>query len=182
MEVALLGLLSAKASDREMVRFEYAAYSGQATRGKVEPYHLVNLGQRWYLVAFDTDKDDWRTFRVDRMSATTGIGHRFKPRQLPDDDLAGYVADRTRQVRLRTRATITIEAPADEVAARMGPWIVGAVETLGPTRSRISLGGRDVETMARWLALLGSDFEVHDSPELSEALGALSDRFARGAG
>ena len=70
----LLAELAAAARDREVLRFAYSDHSGSATERRVEPYQLVNWGQRWYLVAFDLGRDDWRTFRVDRLSETRASG------------------------------------------------------------------------------------------------------------
>ncbi|MCW2758619.1 MAG: hypothetical protein JWO46_2365, partial [Nocardioidaceae bacterium] len=97
----LLTQLAAAARDREVVRFGYSDHAGSGTERKVEPYRLVSWGGRWYFVAFDLDRDDWRTFRVDRVGEVRGIGHRFKLRDLPAEDIAAYVASKTRQVQMK---------------------------------------------------------------------------------
>src|SRR6478735_3211427 len=91
----LLALVAAAARDHEVVRFAYSDHSGSATERRVEPYRLVNWGMRWYLVAFDLERDDWRTFRCDRMSQTRSVGHRFRLRELPAEDIAAHVASKT---------------------------------------------------------------------------------------
>jgi predicted DNA-binding transcriptional regulator YafY len=178
---ALLALIAAAARDREILRFRYSDHSGSGTERRVEPYRLVNWGRRWYLVAFDLERDDWRTFRADRMAGPGVSGHRFTLRPLPADDIAAYVAARTRQVQLRVRGRVIMHLPAEEVADRMGSW-GGSVEPLGPDRCLLQLGGRSVEDVAFWLGVLDADFEVVDSPELAVAVRRIADRYARAAG
>jgi predicted DNA-binding transcriptional regulator YafY len=178
----LLAALAAAARDRERVRFAYSDHQGRATERRVEPYRLVNWVRRWYLVAFDVERDDWRKFRVDRMSEARSVGHRFALRPLPDEDIAAWVSRGTRSVQMRFRATVVVHAPAAEVAARMGGWHEGSIEVLAEGRSRLQTGARSAADLARWLVFLDADFEVVDSPELAAAVRALSARFARAAG
>lgn len=182
VEGSALALIAAAARDREIMRFRYSDHSGSATERRIEPYRLVNWGQRWYLVAFDVERDDWRTFRVDRMSETRSAGHRFSPRELPAEDIAGYVAAKTRQVQIKVRGRVIVHGPAQEVAARIGGWNEGSIEPLGPDRCLMQMGGRSVEDIAFWLGILDLDFEVIDSPELADAVRRIADRYARAAG
>ena len=147
----LLALLAAAARDREVVRFAYSDHSGSATERRIEPYRLVNWGLRWYLLAFDLERDDWRTFRCDRMSQTRSIGHRFKLRELPAEDVAAYVAGKTRQVQAKVTGTVVIHAPASVVEERMGPWTQGSIEPLAEDRCRVQIGARSPEDIAFWL-------------------------------
>jgi predicted DNA-binding transcriptional regulator YafY len=178
----VLATLAAAARERERVRFAYSDHQGAATERRVEPYRLVNFGRRWYLVAYDVERDDWRNFRVDRITDARSVGHRFALRPLPDEDVAAWVSRGTRTVQMRFRATVVVHLPADEVAARMGGWHEGSIEVLGPRTSRIRTGARSATDLARWLVFLDADFEVVDSPELSAAVRALADRFRRAAG
>src|SRR5580704_17024487 len=140
VEGRVLASIAATARDREIMRFRYSDHAGSGTERKVEPYRLVNWGRRWYLVAFDLDRDDWRTFRVDRLSEPRSVGHRFTLRPLPADDIAAYVAARTRQVQMRVQGRVIVHAPAQEVAVRMGSWS-GSIEPLGPDRCLVQIGG-----------------------------------------
>ena len=178
----LLTTVAEAAHGREVLRFAYAAYDGTASERRVEPYRLVNLGRRWYLVAFDPERADWRTFRLDRMSEARSVGHRFKARDLPADDLGEWVAGKTRQVMLKVDGVVEFDAPADEVERRMGPWVVGTVEVLAPDRCRVGIGGRKVDEIAVWLGLLDVDFRVVDSPDLADAVRRVAGRYARAAG
>ena len=109
---ALLTLVANAARDRELVRFDYSDRSGQGSERKVEPYRLVNWGRRWYLVAFDPQRDDWRTFRVDRLKETRSTGHRFKLRDLPADDVAAWVASKIRAVQQQAYGKVLVQLPA----------------------------------------------------------------------
>ena len=164
-----------------MLRFAYSDHSGSATERRVEPYRLVNWGQRWYLVAFDLGRDDWRTFRVDRMNETRGVGHRFRARDLPAEDIAAYVASKTRQVQMKVSGRVIVHASATFVEERIGTWTQGTIEPLGEARCRVQIGARSPQDIAFWLGVLDADFEVEDSPELADAVRLISARYARAA-
>lgn len=176
---AMLALLAAAARDREIVRFGYADHSGAASERRIEPYRLVNWGRRWYLVAYDVERGDWRTFRVDRMVEPRSVGHRFTARELPAEDIAAYVAGKTRQLQLKARGRAVVHASAELVAGRFGPWLDRAsVESLGPDRCRVDLGGRSPEDIAFWLGVLDCDFEIDPgSPELVAAVDRMARRY-----
>lgn len=180
VDAAVLGELAAAARDHEIVRFAYSDRSGAATERRVEPYRLVNLGRRWYLVAYDIDRDDWRMFRLDRVTEQRSVGHRFRDRPLPAVDLGEWAASKTRGAN-PFNATVIAHAPAAEIAASMGVWAEGSVEALATDRCRLRIGARSASDLATWLTFLRCDFEVVDSPELSEAVAVLAARFARAA-
>jgi predicted DNA-binding transcriptional regulator YafY len=177
----LLTELAAASRDREVVRFAYSDHSGSATERRVEPYRLVNWGQRWYLVAFDLGRDDWRTFRIDRMTETRGVGHRFRARELPAEDIAAYVASKTRQVQMKVSGRVIVHAPAEFVEQRIGSWTQGSIEPLGEERCRVQIGARSPQDIAFWLGVLDCDFEVEDSPDLADSVRLISERYARAA-
>src|SRR5882757_3465669 len=175
----LLAMIAGTARDREIMRFQYSDYAGSATERRVEPYRLVNWGRRWYLVAFDLERNDWRTFRVDRVTEPRSVGHRFTLRELPAEDIAAYVAAKTRQVQMKVRGRVIVHAAAERVESRMGGWNEGSIEPLSADRCLLQLGGRSVEDIAFWLGILDADFEVVDSPELAAAVRRVADRYAR---
>ena len=177
-----LALIAAAARDREILRFGYSDHSGAGTERRVEPYRLVSWGRRWYLLSFDVERDDWRTFRVDRMQQTRTVGHRFRLRDLPAADVAAYVASKTRQAQIKVSGRVIVHAPADVVEQRMGPWTQGSIEPLGEDRCRVQIGARSPHDIAFWLGALDADFEVEDSPELADAVRLISERYARAAG
>src|SRR3954447_23442993 len=175
----ILALLAGAARDREVTRFAYSDHAGAATERRVEPYRLVNWGRRWYLVAYDVAREDWRTFRVDRMAETRSVGHRFAPRELPAEDIAGYVASKTRQVQMKVSGKVVVHAPAALVEQRMGSWAQGSIEALGDGRCRVQIGARSPADIAFWLGALDTDFEVEDSPDLADAVRVVAERYRR---
>ena len=171
----VLTLLAAACRDHDRLRFSYEDREGTATRREAEPYHLVNWGRRWYLLAWDIDREDWRTFRVDRLVPRLPLGRRFVPRPLPDEDVAGYVARGVASA-WRFRARIVVHAPAEAVAERIGRW-VGTVEALDDRTCVLEAGANSVETMAVYLGMLDADFTVTEPPELVDHLRRLASRY-----
>jgi predicted DNA-binding transcriptional regulator YafY len=156
----------------ERVRFSYTDGADRVSERRVEPHRLVSLGRRWYLVGFDLDRDDWRTYRVDRVVELGATGHRNTPRDTPD---AGALVSEGVAVRVfDTRARIRVLAPAHEAAFHIGPT-VGVVEAIDDTCCHVTIGG-DLDWIARYLAGMEVAFEVIDSPELIAELRALANR------
>jgi predicted DNA-binding transcriptional regulator YafY len=174
----VLTLIASACRDHERLRFDYQAHSGAASRRSVEPYRLVHYRQRWYLVAWDGDRDGWRTFRVDRISPLVPAGPRFTPRALPpDEQIAAQVARGAGQATWRYRARVIVEAPAAYVRGRLP--IPVEVSSLGSDRCAFEPGSDYPEMLALYLGMLDADFTVVDSPELMEALRKLAGRYQR---
>jgi predicted DNA-binding transcriptional regulator YafY len=174
----VLTAIAASCRARERLRFSYLSHDGAASDREAEPYQLVNWGRRWYLVAFDIRRGDWRTFRVDRVRLRTPGGGRFAPRPLPSDDLAGWVSGRVAAAGWRYRARVTVSASAAEVAARIGPYAGTVTEASGGT-CVLETGSDSLETMSVYLGLLGFDFRVDSPPELAGHLRELIGRYQR---
>jgi predicted DNA-binding transcriptional regulator YafY len=170
--------LTAACRDHELVRFGYEDRGRSGSRRVAEPYGLVNWGRRWYLVAWDRDRADWRTFRVDRMTPSFPAGPRFTPRDLPDRDLARYVSARVSAAPWQVTAQITVHAPAEQVAERV-PAFVGPVRSVDADTCVLSTGNEKAEMLAVYLGMIGFDFTVTEPPELVEAVRALGRRYAR---
>jgi predicted DNA-binding transcriptional regulator YafY len=175
----VLTLLAAACRDHEKVRFAYEAREGEKTRREVEPHSLVNVGRRWYLVAWDCGREDWRTFRMDRLSRPHASG-RFAPRELPAADGAAYVQRSLSARPMRYEARLTLHASAEEMTERM-PKYWGPFDEVSDDRCEYRTGDDNLEWLAARLAMLGVDFEVHEPPELVEHLQRLSERLARAA-
>ena len=176
-----LTTIAAACRDHERLRFSYRSREGIDSRREVEPHSLVNLGRRWYLVAWDRGREDWRTFRVDRLARLAAIGLRFTPRGLPAPDAAVYVERSITEAQHRYEARVTIHAPADEVAARV-PAYWGTVEEKDARSCELRIGDDDLGWLAVRLAMIPVEFEVHEPPELVEHLRALAGRLGRAAG
>ncbi len=173
-----LTLIAAACRDSECLRFAYRSREGVDSRRDVEPHALVNLGRRWYLVAWDRRRDDWRTFRLDRLTAPAPTGVRFAQRKLPAKDAAAYVRQRLTEAPHRFEARVTVHAAAEELTRRIPPhW--GTVEPLDANRCVYRTGDDDLDWLALRVAMLGFDFEVNEPPELSGHLRTLARRLRR---
>jgi predicted DNA-binding transcriptional regulator YafY len=168
--------LTAACRDHERLRFDYRGHDGTESRRVVEPSRLVAWGRRWYLVAWDVDRSDWRTFRVDRLVPRPPTGPRFTPRE-PPEDVVTRVTRGVSAAAWRHRAEVTVHAPAETVLARINP-AVGTVEAVDEGTCVLRTGSDTLESLAVHLGLLGVDFTVTDPPELVEQLRALARRYA----
>ena len=100
--------------DSERLRFSYTAAAGQHTDRHVEPHRMVLLGRPWYLVGYDLTRHDWRSFRLDRLTAPRGAGIPFRPRTLPAADAAAVRASMDNVTAIYD-VEVVIEAPAADV-------------------------------------------------------------------
>jgi predicted DNA-binding transcriptional regulator YafY len=178
VDPTVLSTLAALCRDRERLRFDYHDQSGASSVRFVEPYKLVNWGRRWYLVAWDVDRHDWRTFRADRIRPRTPTGPRFAPREPPAADLAAYVSRRVSAAAWRYRARVTVHAPAAVIAERINP-AVGTVEALDEHNCVLDTGADAIDTLAVHLGLLGADFTVTEPAELVDYVRTLAARYGR---
>ena len=175
-----LTVIAAACRDSECLRFAYRSRDGTDSRREVEPHTLVNLGRRWYLVAWDRRREDWRTFRIDRLTRPASSGVRFTPRRLPARDAAAYVEQSIAGRPNRFEAEVTLHAGADEITSRV-PAYWGTIEPIDAHTCEYRTGDDDLRWLALRIAMLDVDFEVHEPPELIEHLGALAQRLRRAA-
>jgi predicted DNA-binding transcriptional regulator YafY len=161
---------------------ENVTAGGKLTVRLVEPHHLVHTPRRWYLLAWDVDRADWRTLRVDRIEGPPGPpGAKFTPRPLPADDPAAYVSQAISSAPYRYQARFLVPAPAEDVARRSSPT-AGRIEPVDAGHCILHTGSNSLDELALYVGLKGFDVEVLDPPELIESLRALSARLARAAG
>jgi predicted DNA-binding transcriptional regulator YafY len=172
-----LTVVAAACRDRERLRFAYVARDQTQSRREVEPDSLVNVGRRWYLVAWDCGRTDWRTFRLDRVTKPASTGVRFTPRALPAKDAAAYVAQSLKSAPARYEARVTVHAPAAAVRGRR--WGGATVEPIDDQRCTFRTGDDNLDWLAMRVAMLEWEYEVHEPPELVERLRALGGRIAR---
>jgi predicted DNA-binding transcriptional regulator YafY len=175
-----LTVIAAACRDFECIRFGYRTRDGTDSRREVEPHSLVNHGRRWYLAAWDRRRDDWRTFRIDRLTKPASTGVRFTPRKLPAKDAAAYVQQSITRTPNRFEALVTLHAAAEDITSRV-PAHWGAIEPIDAHTCKYRTGDDDLRWLALRIAMLGVDFEVHKPPELVEHLRALALRLTRGA-
>jgi predicted DNA-binding transcriptional regulator YafY len=178
---AVLAVLAAACRDRERLRLAYRDHQGSVGRRALEPYRLVSWGRRWYLVAWDLDREGWRILRVDRVepATVTPTGQRFTPRELPEGgDLAAYVSRRASAAAWRYHARVRVHAPAERIRRKV-PAAAGQVEAVDEGTCLLHTGADTLETLAVYLGMLGADFEVDAPPELVAHLRDLADRYRR---
>ncbi|MFJ7046248.1 helix-turn-helix transcriptional regulator [Streptomyces sp. NPDC101112] len=161
--------------DAERLRFEYRDHGGATTRRTVEPHRLVCTERRWYLVAWDVDRGDWRTFRVDRVTPRPPHGPRFTPREAPAADLAAYVSAGISTRAYAAHAVVRLLVPAEEAAARLSP-AAGTLEPFDDDSCLLRTGAANLDVMAIHVMMTGIAFEVVEPPALTETIRTLRDR------
>ncbi|MFB4315036.1 helix-turn-helix transcriptional regulator [Actinomadura sp. 21ATH] len=193
---AVLMAISAAVHAREVLRFDYPPASppeaGDGGGGgdggvpvpprRVEPHHLVTWSGRWYLVAWDLDRADWRTFRADRITPRSPTGPRFTPRELPGGDVAAFVSGRFMGAGgaggWPCRGEVILALPAAAVSRHTRD---GLVEELGPDRCRLVLGSWSWPGLAAAIGRFDADFDVVGPPELRAAVADLARRYTAAA-
>jgi len=175
VEPQLLSTIAAACRDAEVLRIDYRKHDGTESTRSVEPYRLVHLGRRWYLVAFDRDRRAWRTFRVDRLQLRTPNGPRFTPREPPAEDIGEYVMRNVRSVPMTYQARVVVHAPASLITERIPRGIV--VEPVDDGTCVVYASANTIEMLALYLGMMDADFTVTEPPELVARLRKLSERF-----
>lgn len=163
--------------DEERLRFAYTAQNGERSSRHVEPHRLVALGRRWYLVAYDLRRDDWRSFRVDRFDNLRTTGMRFQPRALPADDAVAFVRAGLDSLPTRRRCEVLVHAPGERVRNVVGRW--ASVEDVDASSCRLRMTVENLDWPALTLGAVGADFEVIRPPELAERIRELATLFTR---
>ncbi len=178
VDAATLSLIAGACRDYEMLRFHYQDRGGQASVRAVEPHRLVHTGRRWYLVAWDAGRNDWRTFRVDRIQPKLSTGARFAPRQPPDGDYAAYVSRSVAFAPYPHQAKVKLYASVEMAAERI-PAAVGLLEAIDEQTCMLHTGASSLDMLSVFMAMVGFEFEVHEPPELAERIRQLAGRFQR---
>jgi len=176
----VLLVIATACRDHERLRFRYRSHDAELSRRLVEPHGLVHTGRRWYLVAWDADREQWRTFRVDRIERPPSPDRRFSPREAPAADLAAYVARGVSAARDRFQARVILHAPIDEMARRV-THSTGTLEPIDDHTCRLLTGADWLDGLAIYIAGMGVEFEIAEPPELIERVRMLGLRFADAA-
>ena len=175
VEPQLLSTIAAACRDADVLRMDYRKHDGTESTRSVEPYRIVHLGRRWYLVAWDRDRRAWRTFRVDRLELRSPNGPRFTPREPPAKDIGDYVMRNVRSVPMTFQARAVVHAPAGVITERVPRGIV--VEPIDDETCAVHATANTIEMLALYLGMLDAAFTVTDPPELLDRLTRLSERF-----
>jgi predicted DNA-binding transcriptional regulator YafY len=173
-----LSAIAAACRDYHRLRFSYRGRAGAPSERAVEPHRLVHTGHRWYLVAWDVGRRDWRTFRVDRIEGKLMETSLFAPRKPPEGDFATYVSRTLSYTQYPFRAKATLQAPVETIAPRIPPT-AGMLEAINPQSCMLHTGAHSLDILSLHLALLGVDFQIHEPPELIEHLQLLGQRLIR---
>ena len=174
----VLTTLAQACRDTERVTFGYTAAGREHGARDVEPFRLVSLGRRWYLVAYDLGRHDWRSFRLDRLDSPRRTGERFRPRELPAQDAAAFVrAGMNRQAGEPVTVTAVVRAPAGDVRTRIGRW--ATVQDRDGDTCLVTMTADILDWPAMALGSVGAEFTVLSPPEFVEHLRSWSGRFAR---
>ena len=184
IDADVLATLAGACRDRTRLRFAYIARDDKASQRNTEPHSVVYSGYRWYLVAFDVDRDDWRTFRIDRIRGRLRAGERGARRTVPGGNPAAFVKERLRAVSdadpLAEPGRIRLRATAASVRGRI-PARYAAVAPDGDDACIVTSRSRWTHGFLVWMATLGEPMEVLDPPELAEAARTLAARLAAAA-
>jgi predicted DNA-binding transcriptional regulator YafY len=151
-----LAVLAACCRDSEILGFDYRDRDGRAMPRRVEPHHLVAHAGRWYLVAFDPERADWRTFRVDRMAELRPARRPFAPRELPDPDPATYLVRSFAAATYRHSARVAVGLSADAVRAGVFASIPGDVDARGPDACTVRLTAESAELVVQYVAAIAT--------------------------
>ncbi|KGN30156.1 transcriptional regulator [Knoellia sinensis KCTC 19936] len=174
VDAAILTTLAQACRDDESITFDYVSRDADSTHRRVEPHRLVSLGRRWYLVAWDRDRQDWRSFRVDRVSEPGLTGQRFRARDLPTEDALTFVRAGFRAIPQRYAVRVRVDAPADRVSTTVGRW--GDVTPVADDACLLEMKVDSLEWPVMLLASLDAPFAIDAPDELRSACAAAAAR------
>jgi predicted DNA-binding transcriptional regulator YafY len=178
VDAGLLTLIAQACRGEERLRFRYEPRDAEPAVRLVEPHRLVSIGRRWYLLAWDAERHDWRSFRVDRISAPESTGHRFRPRDVPGGDAAAFVQGRLAAIQSRYQVRVRVFAPVADVERMVGQW--GTVEPVDGSTCELRMTVDSLDWPVMTLVALAARFEIVEPPELAERVKVVAE-FLTGA-
>lgn len=170
VDANVLATMSAACRDQLQLGFTYRDGKNRNTQRNVEPHGLIHNGSRWYLVAWDPARDDWRTFRIDRVEGEPRTGAHFAPRPAPAGDLRAYVE-------YPEQARVMLHQPREVMLQRIPPS-AAVLEAVDAQRCVMVCGANQLDSLVYWLMALDVDFDVLEPPLLKERLRVASERLA----
>ena len=178
VDAGLLAALAGACRDQLQLRFDYSDRSGQPSQRLTEPQGVVHTDRRWYLVAWDTTRQDWRTFRIDRIVGVPSVGAHFSPRPGPGDgDLRQWVVQALSLGQYAEQARIILHAPLATLRNQI-PASAGTLEAVDEQRCLLRCGANPLGSVVYWLMALELEFEVLGPPALRERLHDAGQRLA----
>jgi len=181
VELDAVSALAAACAEQVAIAFDYQDQQGQSSRRDVEPLQIVHMERHWYLAAYDLGREDFRTFRVDRMSFPFERKQSFMPRSVPDEDISSYVRRSVTVSPYRNRVVVRLLVPLAEARTQIATSY-GVLTPVDEHSCRFETGGGAIEIVAAWVAMLGFDFVVEEPAELNGRMRALAERLLRSAG
>jgi len=175
--VDLLTQIATACRDNLRLKMAYRDRAGQDTARSVEPLKLAHTGRRWYLVAWDLQRADWRTFRVDRVRELLGSGPRFVPREFPGD-IAKYVSRSITQATYRYQVRLKLKGSAATLGKQIPRWC-GVLDAVDENSCLLRTGADTLEALVAQMVMTGADFEILDTPELLGPLREITGRLHR---
>ena len=177
VESGVLISIAQACRDGERLEFSYCSRNGEQTVRHVEPHRLVLLGRRWYLVAWDLSRLDWRSFRLDRLTSPRTMGAHFSARQLPASDAATFVRAGIDELQTQYSIEVLVSAPAPVVRSHVGRW--GDVTEVDSGRCLLHMTSDSLDWPVAALCSIGADFGVISPPEMLDFVAESAERFAR---
>jgi predicted DNA-binding transcriptional regulator YafY len=177
VESGVLTSIAQACRDAERLEFNYSSRVGERTVRLVEPHRLVLLGRRWYLVAWDLSRFDWRTFRLDRLTSPRSTGAHFPSRELPAPDAATFVRASIDDLPTEYSIEIMVSASAEVVRSHVGRW--GTVTEVDDDRCLLQMSSDSLDWPMVALCFIGADFRVISPPEMLDFVDECAERFTR---
>jgi predicted DNA-binding transcriptional regulator YafY len=175
--VDVLTRIAAACRDSLKLKLSYKDRAGKPTMRNVEPMRLAHTGRRWYLVAWDQDREDWRTFRVDRVQQVAAVGSQFAPRKFPGDIVA-YVSQSIKYTAYTHRVRLKLTGAYDVLRKQVPSWC-GQLERLDDEHCALSMGADSPEMLVTLMVMTRMEFEMLDSHELKPEIRRIVERLAR---
>lgn len=172
VDAEVLATIAQAIRDTERVRFTYTARGGSSAGEElprhVEPHRLVTVGRRWYLVAYDLGRQDWRSFRLDRLHTPVGTRAPFRPRGIPGGDAGAFVRRGLSRNETEHVLVARYAASAERVAGRIGHW--GTVTAIDDGSCRLQMQGSDARWLLFGLGVVGEPFVLEAAPDAVRAV------------
>ncbi|MEU7804009.1 YafY family protein [Micromonospora arborensis] len=177
-DVASLTTVALACRDAETLEFTYRTRTGQVASRTIHPHRIVSVDNRLYLIAWDLDRGDWRTFRVDRIDDPRSTGKAFAPRPLPADDPVGYVRAQISSMPARYQVHATVAAPAEHVRDEVAHY--GTVEPIDDTSCQVYIAADSLDWATFCIGALEAPVVVHGPPEAIEYMRSWGRRLTAG--
>jgi len=178
LDATTLTTIAMACRGEERLRFAYAPREGSPSSRYVEPHRLVSFGRRWYLVAWDLDRGDWRSFRLDRLTEPALTGARFRPREIPGGDPVAWMRAKLAAAPNRYEVSVVVARPAELVRSYVGQY--ATAEPISETTCRLRMNVDDLGWPVMVLGALGADFTVESPPELPDRIREAGKTLLRG--